>query len=236
MRKQVFILMCAAVLASASAVSVYAENTSGREERQAVSETNLFYGTVTKTGEGESRRLLMKANVPGSEGQQDVILNLSGETLVLNAVDGLPVSLEDIQDGEIAYAYVSPAMALSLPPQSFAYVVLTKIPADYRVPSLEEVKTLTLNGDGSAAVETVSGRSFQVPADCAMTPYLTRNMVYVDSLTEGTHFLVWSEPAEDGTTERASKIMVFAKGQLAFDEPEGPAEEAEYRALGITEN
>ena len=104
-------------------------------------------------------------------------------------------------------------------------MILTKIPADYRVPSLEEIKNLTMNEDGSAVVETVSGVTYQVPADCTMVPYLTRNMVYVSSLTEGTNFLVWSEPSQDGQTERASKITVFLKGQLGFDEPSGPAED-----------
>ena len=146
------------------------------------------------------------------------------------------MAAEDIQDGEMAYVYVSPAMALSYPPQFSAYVILTKIPADYRVPSLEEVKNLTMNEDGSAVVETVSGVTYQVPADCTMVPYLTRNMVYVSSLTEGTNFLVWSEPSQDGQTERASKITVFLKGQLGFDEPSGPAEEAEMQAGLISLN
>lgn len=190
MKKKIFALFCAAVLAAAGSVNAFAAEDSGTEQRQQVSKTIKYYGTLQKTGEAGSGKFLLNGQPAGAAEKQDVILNLSDETLILNAVDGLPVAAEDIQDGEMAYVYVSPAMALSYPPQFSAYVILTKIPADYRVPSLEEVKNLTMNEDGSAVVETVSGVTYQVPADCTMVPYLTRNMVYVSSLTEGTNFLV----------------------------------------------
>ena len=52
--------------------------------------------------------------------------------------------------------------------------------------------------------------SFQVPADCPILPYLTRNMLYLENLYPGARCLVWS----DGST--ASKIMMF--------QPYGPEE------------
>lgn len=227
MKKKIFVLFCAAALAAAGSVSTFAAESSSAEQRQQMPKTIQYYGTLQKTGETGSGKFLLNGQPAGSAEKQDVILNLSDETLILNAADGLPVAAADIQDGEMACVYVSPAMALSYPPQMSAYVILTKIPAGCRVPSLEEVRNLAMNEDGSAVVETVSGVTYQVPADCIMVPYLTRNMVYVSSLTEGTNFLVWSEPSQDGQTEKASKITVFLKGQLAFDEPSGPAEEAE---------
>jgi len=75
-------------------------------------------------------------------------------------------------------------------------------------------------------VEAVSGTVYQVPADCVLLPYLTRNMVTIESLTEGRNFLVWSELGEDGKEETASKIVMFQDGQLAFDTLDEAGEEA----------
>ena len=228
MKKKIMALLCAIVMGAASAAVVYAEE--GIQQEQGLEQkTVLFYGTVTKTGEGENQRLTMKARVPETGEQQEIDLNISERTLILNASDGLPVALSDIHDNEMVYAYVSPAMTMSLPPQCAAYVIFTKIPSDSQVPSLEEVKKMTMKGDQSAVIETVSGKTYQIPSGCTMTPYFTRNIVSLDSLSEGTNFLVWSEKSRDGKMEKASKIMVFQRGQLAFDEPSGPAEEAGYR-------
>ena len=250
MRKKFLVLCCAAALAASAAGCSPAEKAPAQEtqtERQteapeteessqeaeeraqemaAAPQTVKFYGTVTRPEGSEGDQLLMNAAIEGVEGQQEVILNISEETLILDAVDGLPIKLEDIKDGDMVYSYMSPAMTASLPPQSFAYMILANIPADYRVPALEEVKKLTVNEDGSAVVEAVSGTVYQVPADCELLPYLTRNMVAVQDLTEGVNFLVWSELGEDGKEETASKIVIFQKGQLAFDALEETEAEA----------
>ncbi len=196
------------------------------EEMAAAPQTVKFYGTVTRPEGSDGDQLLMNATIEGMEGQQEVILNISEETLILDAVEGLPIELENIKDGDMVYSYMSPAMTASLPPQSFAYMILANIPADYRVPALEQVRELTVNEDGSASVEAVSGTVYQIPADCELLPYLTRNMVAVQDLTEGVNFLVWSELGEDGKEETASKIVIFQKGQLAFDALEETEAEA----------
>lgn len=203
------------------------EETEAAEEMAAAPETVRFHGTVTQPEEGDGSQLFMNAVIDGVEGEQEVILNISEETLILDAVEGLPLQIENIKSGDMVYSYMSPAMTASLPPQSFAYVILANIPADFRVPALEKVKSLTVNDDGSAVVEAVSGTVYQIPADCTLLPYLTRNMVAVQDLTEGRNFLVWSELGEDGKEETANKIIMFQKGQLAFDALEEEAADSD---------
>lgn len=204
------------------------EETEAAEEMAVAPETVRFHGTVTQPEEGgDGSQLFMNAVIDGVEGEQEVILNISEETLILDAVEGLPLQIENIKSGDMVYSYMSPAMTASLPPQSFAYVILANIPADFRVPALEKVKSLTVNDDGSAVVEAVSGTVYQIPADCTLLPYLTRNMVAVQDLTEGRNFLVWSELGEDGKEETANKIVMFQKGQLAFDALEEEAADSD---------
>lgn len=255
MKKKFLVLCCTAALAVSAAGCAPAEKAPAQEtqteqqteapeteessqeaeEIAAAPQTVKFHGTVTRPEGSEGDQLLMNATIEGAEGQQEVILNLSEETLILDAVEGLPMQLEDIKDGDMVYSYMSPAMTASIPPQSFAYLILANIPADYRVPSLEAVQELTVNEDGSAVVEAVSGTVYQIPADCELLPYLTRNMVAVQDLTEGTNFLVWSELGEDGKEETANKIVIFQKGQLAFDALEEASEETSEEAADSAE-
>ena len=168
MRKKFLVFCCAAALAVSAAGCSPAEKAPAQEtqteqqteapeteessqeaegsaqEMAAAPQTVKFYGTVTRPEGFEGDQLLMNAAIEGVEGQQEVILNISEETLILDAVEGLPIKLEDIKDGDMVYSYMSPAMTASLPPQSFAYMILANIPADYRVPALEEVKELTI--------------------------------------------------------------------------------------------
>ena len=77
------------------------------QEMAAAPQTVKFYGTVTRPEGSEGDQLLMNAAIEGVEGQQEVILNISEETLILDAVEGLPIKLEDIKDGDMVYSYMS---------------------------------------------------------------------------------------------------------------------------------
>ena len=70
------------------------------EETQAEALQSIrIYGTVTRD---ESGRLTID-NQSGQSYSGEIVLNVSDEeTLVLDAVEGLPVNIEDIKDGDIS--------------------------------------------------------------------------------------------------------------------------------------
>lgn len=82
-------------------------------------------GTVTRL---ENGAILLK-NSDENAPYREVILHLSKATRVVDAASGLPLDRE-LRDGQIVYAWVGPAMTLSLPPQTTAEVVVANIPAD----------------------------------------------------------------------------------------------------------
>lgn len=163
-----------------------------------------IHGPVTKAEDGR----LMIDSQGDTAYQGEIVLNVSPETTkILDAVTGSPVALEDIRDGESVYAYISPVMTMSLPPMTNASLILCNIPAGFRAPAYEEADVLTVNDDGvSGSVKTAAGTTYTIPADCEIIPYLTRNIVRIQDLTEGRMFLVWAD-----AQNRASKIMVFPK-------------------------
>ena len=138
----------------------------------------------------------------------EIILNVSQEsTYVLDAVSGMPMALEDIRDGDTVYAYIGPAMTMSLPPMTNAAVIFANIPADFKVPDYVEVKSVVTDAQTSHTVLTgADGTEYTLSEDCEIFPYLTRNIVTLDDLTQGRKAAVWSD--EDNT---ATRIMVFAE-------------------------
>ena len=129
------------------------------------------YGTAQKLDNGR-----LHLTNSSTETINDVIVTTQN-ALILDAVSGMPMGYEDIKEGETVYAYVGPAMALSLPPIANADIVLAGIPADYKVPSYVIVKALEMRADGSAALTANDGQVYEIPADCTVIPYLTRQML-----------------------------------------------------------
>lgn len=80
-----------------------------------------IYGSASHMEDGR----LSIDNRSGVSAEGEIILNISQEsTLILDAVSGTPLTLEDIQDGETIYAYIGPAMTMSLPPMTNAAIIL----------------------------------------------------------------------------------------------------------------
>lgn len=190
---------CAAILFTGGAMRIFASNITTPSESEPV----LVRGIVT--GKDDSRLQVTQTD-PEHNNQEIVITVSDGHTRILDAVTGLPVSLDTIQDGSVIYAYVGPAMTLSLPPMANASLILTNIPADYKVPELLTVSSLELNADQTSGMLTATnGKQYPISANTQILPYLTRNIVTIQDLTPGKSILLWSAPNSD----EAVKIVIF---------------------------
>lgn len=162
-----------------------------------------IYGTVNQTSDGR----LSISRQDGDFAGQELIINVSEETRILDAVNGYPVALDTLKNGETIYAYISPAMTLSLPPMSHGEIILCSIPADFKVPEYITVDTLTVAGDGvSGTISADNGTTYTVNPDSQILPYLTRNIVTLQDLVKGKKCLVWTQTGSN----TAYKIVAFA--------------------------
>ena len=177
----------------------------GTEEQPEQAEDSVrLYGPATHMEDGR-----LSIDSQADQGYQgEVILNVSQEsTYVLDAVSGLPIELSDIKDGDTIYAYIGPAMTMSLPPMTNATMIFANVPADFKVPDYVTVKSVVTDAASSQSVLTaMDGTEYTLADDCGIVPYLTRNIVTLDDLTQGRKAVVWS----DGENT-ATRIMVFAE-------------------------
>lgn len=180
------------------------ENTGGPSgETDALLDMMRIWGTVTSVEDGR----ITIDNQSGVSFEGEIVLNISDEyTRVLDAVNGFPVQLSNIREGEVIYAYIGPAMTMSLPPQTTPEMIICQIPADFKVPDYVEVKSMTWQENGDWVLVANDETTYQIPGDCPIIPYLTRNMVTLEDVTESRKLLVWS----DGENN-AQRLVLFAE-------------------------
>ena len=168
------------------------------------------WGTVSPW---DGNGILLK-NDSTEDSLNEVVIHL-GDAPVVDAATGLPLDPETIKEGDTLYVWVSPAMALSLPPQVSAIVAVGNIPADAAAPEYVEIAGEAVvpapGGDGAARFPTRDGGTLEVTGETVYTPWLTRQIVGQADLIPGARALVWKD-AEG----KAEKVLVFAYSYRGF--------------------
>jgi hypothetical protein len=175
----------------------------GADADSAASSSLRIYGPV----EGFEDGALVVDNQSGVSGAGSMVLNIDPEqTLVLDAVYGYPVQLDQIEKGDTVYAYIGDAMTMSLPPHVNAELVLCQVPEDGAAPAYVTASSMTEGADGSWSLTAADGTEYAVPAACEILPYLTRNIVMLEDIHAGSRCLVWQNENSEVT-----KIVLFAE-------------------------
>lgn len=204
-KKQILAMGLSAVLACSSvafaADLAAAETTAPAADNTAATETTTTaVPQVKESFRTGSMATVSKINLDGetvssilvkTTDEQEIQLNLSADTLIVNNETGAAAALSDIKEGDKIYAYYSKAMTRSLPPQSACELILVGV-GENTPASLHEVGTVTTNEEGMTEVLTADG-SMIIRMDDKTTyaPYKTKNIVTKADLTEGTRFLAW---------------------------------------------
>ena len=148
-------------------------------------------------------------NISDSSSAGEMAITVSKEdTRVLDAVNGFPVDISELKSGEMVFAYLGPAMTMSLPPIANGITIICKAPENLKVPEFMRITNVQQESDGGLTLSGGNGRTYTVPADCTVLPYLTRNIVTLQDLTKDRTCLIWSD--EDN---KAAKIVLFAQEQ-----------------------
>ena len=181
-------------------------------------------GAITRL---ENGAILLK-NSDENDPYREVILHLAETTPVVDAVTGLSLDRE-LKDGEVIYAWVGPAMTLSLPPQATAEVVVANIPADFGAPQYYQVAQIKTRwyADKSGpliavevAVTSGLGLNIEKPGlritvQAELLPWKTRQIVQLEDLQPGSQFLAWTN--SDGVVTRVLLFPYAYRTWLRYD-------------------
>lgn len=149
----------------------------------------------------------------GSPGEMVLLIN-EESTKLLDAVNGFPISTDQLQVGDYIYAYIGSMMTMSLPPQVSLELAFCQIPAGFGVPSYVQFEEVTKLEDGSIQVVANDDMTYTITNECVIEPYLTRNIVTADDIKTGGTGVVWID--YEG---KPTKVMLF---QLEYQTPTRP--------------
>ena len=147
-------LMCALSL-PAMAVEPAADQTdTSLTQEETLPDSVLYYGTVTEVLRDEKGAV--SALVLSSDRHGDYVMNLSADTVWVDAGKRAASDPSNLKVGEVVYVFHSAISTRSLPPQSAAYAVVRNLPQDMGCPMYHEVEDVT-EQDGRLTITTDNG-------------------------------------------------------------------------------
>ena len=213
--------LCAAVVC---ALPAFAAEEEPAAEAPAYLSPVRVWGAVTRLENG----VVLLKNSNENDPYHEIVLHVADNTPVVDAVTGLPLDREP-RDGETVYAWVGPAMTLSLPPQAAAEVVVAGIPEDFGVPQYYQVARIkqmeSVERDGPLAAVEVAVTSglglnigepgLRITGQAELLPWKTRQIVQLEDLQPGSQFLAWTD--SDGQVTRVLLFPYAYRTWLRYD-------------------
>lgn len=167
----------------------------------------MVWGSAKEKGENS----VYLENSNESDPNARIVIKINEDTAIVDAVTGEAKSFADIKEGETLYAWVSPVMTRSMPPQSNAIVVICNFPADFASPIYAQVQKVTEREDGGTDVLMNNSVILHLNADTELLGYKTKDVKTLEDIKPGTMLLSWyrmvalSMPAQATPT----KVMLF---------------------------
>ncbi|MCI9332298.1 MAG: copper amine oxidase N-terminal domain-containing protein [Oscillibacter sp.] len=222
MKKLLSVLLTLAALSATLCLTAAAAETeaapAGEEPEQAPAFVRVWGKVSPWDGEG----IYLKND--SGDGSLDQVVIHPGDAPAVDAATGLPLDLEKVKEGDTLYVWAGPAMALSMPPQMSAQVIVGNVPADAAVPEFCEIAGRAVSpapGDegnpkfpltGSGVLHT-GGGELEVTDKTVYNPWLTRQIVRMEDLTPGTRVLVWKD--KNGVAEKVQLLPNVYQGYVS---------------------
>lgn len=166
-----------------------------------------------------SNEFLVDENGEYKDTTSEIILKTTVNTPVLDGTTLAPVALSEIDTAQPVYVWTAQAMTMSIPPQTAAQILIVNVPQDASAPMYVVAQQVEAKEDGSIVITDQDGVTWRADADTEVTPYLTRNIVTLEDIHEGTRLVVsqGSDTSTSGSPEAgeadayAAKLLVFAE-------------------------
>ena len=141
---------------------------------------------------------------------EEVVYHTIDGVPIIDAVSGLPVDISELQKGSDVYAWAGDTMTMSLPPQTNLQAMIVNIPADAPAPQYVVVKGLEWSKDDTDLTFTdQDGRTWNADSAVQITPYLTKQIVKLEDVKNGSRLFVWPSSESDASEGDVSKIVLM---------------------------
>lgn len=215
--------------------------TSEGEETEDVEEmpaSATYFGTVESIEKDEEGNVISISLT--SEENGDYVMNVTDNTVWVDAVEKVKASQEDLTEGETIYVYHSPVSTRSLPPQSEAFAVVLNVPQDIAVGVYHEVEEVTTTENDTRLLTNNGGLYLIISDETAVKDYETGEVADISVVAEGDRVIAWYDAVAMSYPGQAnvSDILVLPAVETVeteadtadVDTASDPAEDAELEA------
>lgn len=150
------------------------------------------------------------------ESQQDIALNISEETLVIDNETGLSANVSDIKVGDEVVAYYSQMMTRSLPPQSNCAALVTNIIGNNTQAKYMSVGEIEILSDGGIKAYNADGSYIlTIAKEASVISAADGTELTIEDIQEGSRIFSWfdimlmSYPGQ-ASTDRVSVVLPAA--------------------------
>lgn len=166
--------------------------TSEGEETEDVKEmpaSETYFGTVESIEKDEEGNVISISLT--SEENGDYVMNVTDNTVWVDAVEKAKASQEDLTEGETIYVYHSPISTRSLPPQSEAFAVVLNVTQDIAVGVYHEVEDIVTNGEIFTITTDNGGLYLNVTSETQVKDYTTGESAEIGNVDRGDRIIAW---------------------------------------------
>ncbi len=215
MKKLLSVLLTLVALSAALCVTAAAAETEAAPEAEEPEKLPPFVQVWGKVSPWEGEGIYLKNDDKDSH-LNEVVIH-PGDAPAVDGATGLPLDLEKVEEGDTLYVWTGPAMALSMPPQMSALVIVGNVPAGAAAPEFCEIAQRAVSpapGDkGNPTFALTGGETLEVTDKTVYTPWLTRQMVRMEDLNPGDRALVWK--GKNGAAEKVQLLPGVYQGYVS---------------------
>lgn len=161
----------------------------GTEDVEKMPASETYFGTIASIEKDEEGNVISISLT--SEENGDYVMNVTDNTVWVDAVEKVKASQEDLTEGETIYVYHSPVSTRSLPPQSEAFAVVLNVPQDIAVGVYHEVEDIVTNGEIFTITTDNGGLYLNVTSDTQVKDYTTGESAEIGNVDRGDRIIAW---------------------------------------------
>ena len=220
MKKLLSVLLTLAALSAALCVPAFAAEAPAEKASEEAAEAPAeklppFVRVWGKVSPWDGEGIYLKND--GDDSYVNEVVIHPGDAPAVDGVTGLPMDLEKVKEGDTLYVWTGPAMALSMPPQMSALVIVGNVPADAAAPEFAEiarhVSKFAPEDKKNPVFSLTGGETLEVTDKTVFTPWLTRQMVRMEDLNPGDRALVWKD--KNGAAEKVQLLPGVYQGYVS---------------------
>lgn len=207
----------------------------GTEDVEEMPTSETYFGTVESIEKDEAGSVISISLT--SEENGDYVMNVTDNTVWVDAVEKVKASQEDLTEGETIYVYHSPVSTRSLPPQSEASAVVLNVPQDIAVGVYHEVEEVTTTENDTRLLTNNGGLYLIISDETAVKDYETGEVADISAVAEGDRVIAWYDavamsypgqaPVSDILVLPAVETVETEADTADVDAASDPAEDAE---------